>query len=377
MSVAMSNPARAHSLTISGITALHSGDKPEACRLLNEAVRLDPASEEAWLWLSGAVETSEERLRCLERVLAINPESAAAKHGLKMLGAVPVAAAAPAATAAPSIAATLVAEPASPATAPSSTSYADWVFGRDTFLLRQKVALNEKYQVWDEHQQALLYIERPRYVMRAFLAVSGTLLVSAVMVVLGLLAASKLPDGLVQGLFLLVYMLGCFVLAIALMVTLSKKRHVTFYRDETKQEQMLQIQQDSKFYLINATFTVNDAHGQRLATLRKNHLYNLLRKRWYCYAPDGSLMILAKEDSMLRSILRRTCSQLGALGTLLLPLLRTNFVFLRGEQPVGIFNRKLTLLDRYVLDLRRDPSRSLDRRVALALGVMLDTAERR
>ena len=371
MSVAMSNPTRAHSLTVSGITALHSGDKPGARKLLNEAVQLDPASEEAWLWLSGAMETSDERLQCLERVLAINPESAAAKHGLKMLGAVPVAAAAPSPAALPS------AEPSTPATAPSSTSYADWVFGRDTFLLRQKVALNEKYQVWDEHQQALLYIERPRYIMRALLAVSCTLLITAVMVVLGLIAASKLPDGLVQGLFLLVYMLGCFVLAIALMVTLSKKRHITFYRDETKQEQLLQILQDSKFYLINATFTVNDAQGQLLATLHKNHLYNLLRKRWYCYAPDGSLMLVAKEDSMLRSILRRTCSQLGALGTLLLPLLRTNFVYLRRGQAVGMFNRKLTLLDRYVLDLRRDPSRSIDRRVALALGVMLDTAERR
>jgi len=44
---------------------------------------------------------------------------------------------------------------------------------------------------------------------------------------------------------------------------------------------------------------------------------------------------------------------------------------------IGDFNRKLTLLDRYVLDLRQDPDRRLDRRVALALGIMLDTGERR
>jgi len=35
------------------------------------------------------------------------------------------------------------------------------------------------------------------------------------------------------------------------------------------------------------------------------------------------------------------------------------------------------LLDRYVLDLKADRARELDRRVALALGVMLDTGERR
>ena len=34
-------------------------------------------------------------------------------------------------------------------------------------------------------------------------------------------------------------------------------------------------------------------------------------------------------------------------------------------------------LDRYVLDMSGDLSRTLDRRIALALGVMLDTGERR
>lgn len=90
MTVALPNSTRAHSLTIDGVTALHSGDKSGARTLLNEAVQLDPSSEEAWLWLSRVVETNADWLHCLERVLAINPENAAAKHGLKMLGAVPV-----------------------------------------------------------------------------------------------------------------------------------------------------------------------------------------------------------------------------------------------------------------------------------------------
>ena len=36
---------------------------------------------------------------------------------------------------------------------------------------------------------------------------------------------------------------------------------------------------------------------------------------------------------------------------------------------IGEFNRKLTLLDRYVLDLTADRQRVFDRRIALALGV--------
>ena len=60
-------------------------------------------------------------------------------------------------------------------------------------------------------------------------------------------------------------------------------------------------------------------------------------------------------------------------------LLRTNFVILGpdGISELGRFNRKLTLFDKYVLDMTSDGSRTLDRRIAVALGVLLDTGERR
>ena len=59
-------------------------------------------------------------------------------------------------------------------------------------------------------------------------------------------------------------------------------------------------------------------------------------------------------------------------------LLRTNFLFLRPDGEVlGEFNRKFTLLDRYVLDLTADTERTFERRLALATGIMLDTGERR
>ena len=76
------------------------------------------------------------------------------------------------------------------------------------------------------------------------------------------------------------------------------------------------------------------------------------------------------------ALLRRV---LGPLFGSFFGLLRTNFIILRadGEDVVGEFNRKFTILDRYALDLKADAARTLDRRVALALGVMLDTGERR
>ena len=56
----------------------------------------------------------------------------------------------------------------------------------------------------------------------------------------------------------------------------------------------------------------------------------------------------------------------------------TYFLILQGatDVQIGEFNRKATIFNHHVLDLKADPSRSLDRRIALALGVMLDSGER-
>ena len=77
------------------------------------------------------------------------------------------------------------------------------------------------------------------------------------------------------------------------------------------------------------------------------------------------------EDSIVLSLLRRVLGPLFG-------VLRTNFVIQRPRGDViGEFNRKFTLRDRYVLDMTADAEHTLDRRIAFALGVMLDSGERR
>jgi uncharacterized protein YxjI len=166
--------------------------------------------------------------------------------------------------------------------------------------------------------------------------------------------------------------LGAVAALFVVAVRLSAKRHVTFYRDQTKRGKLLEVLQDRKWQPIVATFTVRDAAGRTLALLRKNYLSNVVRRRWYVNAPDGTTQYMAMEDSIILALLRRLLGPLFG-------LLRTNFIIVRGDSDdvVGEFNRKFTILDRYVLDLKADRNRLLDRRVALALGVMLDTGERR
>ena len=78
------------------IDAIRHGDKAGGQRLLAQVLRADPRSETAWLWMSQIVETDAQRLDCLRRILAINPNNAAARRGVEMLEARPGAASSPA-----------------------------------------------------------------------------------------------------------------------------------------------------------------------------------------------------------------------------------------------------------------------------------------
>ncbi len=247
----------------------------------------------------------------------------------------------------------------------------DPAFERDVFLLRQKhLALNEKYVVWDEKAQPILFIERPTHLLRGVGAALAAVVAAAVTGVGFGLLASIMPNEPLQLIFGLMAAVGAAPAFVTVFVLLKPKRHVTFYQDETRKVRLLQVLQDQKAVLFVATFTVNDAAGNLLARLKKNYLYNLFRKQWDCYAPDGTLLCVAKEDDLALAILRRFIGPL-------LGLLRTNFIILQRGVQVGEFNRKFTILDRYALDLRGDPYRTLDRRIALAIGVMLDTGEKR
>ncbi|MGI9458892.1 MAG: hypothetical protein ACR2NF_02745, partial [Pirellulales bacterium] len=57
----------------------------------------------------------------------------------------------------------------------------------------------------------------------------------------------------------------------------------------------------------------------------------------------------------------------------------TNFIFFDEDEEklLGCFDRKFSAYQNYVLDMTSDSERVIDRRIAAALGVLLDTAETR
>jgi tetratricopeptide (TPR) repeat protein len=67
------------------ILAARIGNRDQALVLLLQAVERQPRNAEAWLWLSRVVETDEQRIECLRRVIEINPAHQAAQADLARL----------------------------------------------------------------------------------------------------------------------------------------------------------------------------------------------------------------------------------------------------------------------------------------------------
>jgi len=256
-----------------------------------------------------------------------------------------------------------------PNTPRAPTAGVDRAFDRDVFLLRQRVfTIASKYEVWADDGTPILYVERPTYPVRTLLAYLLALFVTLTVMGWAIGDAERDPSGL---LVLLSVPVAAFIFLVISM-SVRPRRHVTIYRDDSRAELLLRVIQDQRVAFLTRTYTVVTAAGETLAVLRKTYLHNIVRKRWYVQAPGGETVAMAIEDSMVLSLLRRVLGPFFG-------FLRTNFVLVRGQDAeiFGEFNRKFTLLDRYVLDLSTDPARAFDRRVAVALGVMLDTGERR
>jgi tetratricopeptide (TPR) repeat protein len=81
----LADPAAAGDFLNWGRQAARSGDQLVAYRLLMQAVRLEPRSQDAWLWLAGTCDDRDEAIHCLEQVLKLNPANAFAQRGLAEL----------------------------------------------------------------------------------------------------------------------------------------------------------------------------------------------------------------------------------------------------------------------------------------------------
>lgn len=254
---------------------------------------------------------------------------------------------------------------------------AAWV--EDRYLVKQKLfSLNEVYTLLNEAEEPQLFVRRRSRRVANLLALFGGLLTFVVVLVplMFLVASLGLPQveanvGLVLGGIVL-----SFIPAGAVLIWLTPYRHVSFCTDRAFTDMAMSVTQDNRAHPWIRWFTLHEGgeQGPVLARFRKNAMWDMIRRRWHIYGADGQLIGLAMEDSLMKAILRRVVKRV-------LPLLpiRTNFIITddSGRRIVAEFNRKFTIRDHYVLHFHDSTQRLLDRRVALAGAVLLDTGERR
>src|SRR5947207_6620288 len=74
-------------LLYEGALAVRSGRRADGQGLLLQVIEGDEQNEQAWRWLSGAMDDPADQQVALENVLAINPNNQAARVGLEWLKA--------------------------------------------------------------------------------------------------------------------------------------------------------------------------------------------------------------------------------------------------------------------------------------------------
>ena len=122
-------------------------------------------------------------------------------------------------------------------------------------------------------------------------------------------------------------------------------------------------------------YDVVDAQEGKIGLLHHVFGKSLLRSTWNVLGMADEEVAVAQERSQAMAILRRAIDFVPDVGGLIpIPY---NFDILADGQVIGRMDRKFQLRDRYVLDLSGDPDKKLDRRLAIALAVGLDTLQNR
>lgn len=246
-----------------------------------------------------------------------------------------------------------------------------WRFDFDHLRVRQKIiAIAQKYHVFDAEGRPRFFVVRPPKL--ALNLVLG--LASGLVTILLLVLAYRLflAHGLASVPFLFVLLIVGGNLVGLARTLLSPYRHIGVFADETESWRILTITQDNKIGLWRR-YGLWDCTGAQVAVFRRNVLLSLARRSWRVETPDGRLIAIVREDSWARALMRRYLAPL-----LVFLILRTNFDFVLPDgRIIGKYDRLLKIRDEYLLDLGGDRERLLDRRVALAMAILLDTGEMR
>jgi uncharacterized protein YxjI len=153
------------------------------------------------------------------------------------------------------------------------------------------------------------------------------------------------------------------------------KEEIRFFGDESETQEIFQIKARTWLDTGGSKYDVVDAQEGNIGLLEHVFGKSLFRSTWRISTPGGEEIAIARERSQPLAILRRVIDFVPDVGGLIpIPY---NFDLLAGDRVIGKMDRKFQLRDRYVLDLSGDTEKVLDRLLAIALAIGLDTLQNR
>jgi hypothetical protein len=156
---------------------------------------------------------------------------------------------------------------------------------------------------------------------------------------------------------------------------LAIKEDIRFFADEGETQELFRINARSWLDTGGSKYDVTDVQEGLIGTLAHVFRASLLRSTWRVLSALGDEIAVARERSQAMALLRRGIDFVPDIGGLIpIPY---NFDIVAGGNAIGKLDRKFKLRDQYVLDLSADPGKTLDRRLAIALAIGLDTPQNR
>lgn len=162
---------------------------------------------------------------------------------------------------------------------------------------------------------------------------------------------------------------------------LAIKEDIRFFADEEQTDELFRIKARA-IMEFGGRYDVTTPAGEKIGVLGKVFGKSLLRSTWSIMDADERELAVAKERSVVIAIARRVVDVVPYGDFVPIPFHFTidtvsNGVSNGAGRHLGDLNRRFGIRDTYDLDLTGDHERSIDRRLAIALGVALDALQSR
>lgn len=150
---------------------------------------------------------------------------------------------------------------------------------------------------------------------------------------------------------------------------------VTVWTDDSKSDVLFTIKAE-KLLDVHGKFLVHAVDGTRIGYCQKAFGASLLRSTWEVYDTSDTLLFTAKEKSQMVAVLRRIAHFIPFVDEIA-QFIPFNFLFEKQGAIVGGHTRIWgSLTDQYKQEIGSELT-NVDRRLVLALGILLDALQAR